>query len=174
MQSGSIVKTATSALMTIKSIEGDVAVCTWFIDDKVSEQTFAVSDLIDASPEEIKSVELEKFEQALKDRAAELSAANGGKKVIPVWYLDPVDPDNGRPIIGYLMEPNRATKGGIMDTFAMSMSRAQGAALQASIMKDVSDDRITSTSFLYDAVNMKAAEEALSLIRIAVSQFKKK
>lgn len=129
---------------------------------------------IEPTAEQGKAAELEKFEQALKDRAQELSTANGGKKVIPIWYLDPIDADNGKPIIGFLLEPNRATKGNIMDKFAFSVSQAGKIALEASIMKNESDPRIISTDSQYDAVNMKAGEEALSLIRIAVSQFKKK
>lgn len=126
------------------------------------------------TPEEIKAQELEVFEQALRVRAKELSDANGGRKVIPVWYLDPLDPENGKYIIGYLMEPNRATKGGIMDKFDFSKSQASRIALEASFMADVSDPRIISTDFHYDAVNAKAAEEALGFVTIAVSQFKKK
>lgn len=133
-----------------------------------------IQEAKELTPEEIKAVELEQVEQALKDRAQELSVANGGRKVIPIWYLDPANPESGKPIIGFLMEPNRATKGSIMDTFAISASRAQKIALEASFMDKESDSRIMSTDFIYDAVNMKAGEESLSLVRIAVSQFKKK
>lgn len=128
------------------------------------------------SLEKVKEQELAVFEQALKDRAEELSKANGGKMVIPVWYLDPLDPVNGKPIIGFLMEPNRATKGNIMDTLEVSKSRAAGIALQTSLMKNIEeyDARILDTSFRYDSVNAQAGFEALSLVRIAVSQFKKK
>ena len=121
-----------------------------------------------------KQRELDKFEQALKDRAAELSAANGYARVIPIWYLDPADPDNGKPIIGFLKEPNRATKGSILDTMMTSQSRAATIALSASLMKEVSDERILSSLQLYDGVNLQAGFEALSLVRVAISQFKKK
>lgn len=121
-----------------------------------------------------KAAELEKFEQALKDKAAELSKANSGKNVVPVWYLDPTDPENARPIVGFLMEPNRATKGAIMDTLRQSQSRAESAALQASVMKDHSDPRLTSTLSIYDGVAFAAGREALGLIKIAIDQFKKK
>lgn len=131
---------------------------------------------ITVSPEELKAQQLEKFEQALEARALELSEANGGRMVIPVWYLDPLDNENGKPIIGFLLEPNRATKGNIMDTLEVSKSRAANIALQASVMKSIPeyDARILSTDFHYDSINAKAGLEALDLIRLAVSQFKKK
>jgi len=123
------------------------------------------------TPEEVKKQEVA---QALQDRAAELSAANGNAKVIPIWYLDPVAPENGKPVIGFLKEPNRATKGSIIDTMMISHSRAATIALNASLMKEVSDERILSTSSIYDGINMQAAFEALSFVRVAVSEFKKK
>jgi hypothetical protein len=124
-----------------------------------------------SSEEEIKK---EQVAQALLDRAAELSAANGHVKVIPIWYPDPVDPENGKPVIGFLKEPNRATKGSILDTMMVSNSRAATIALNASLIKEVSDERITSSSHLYDSINIQAGFEALGLVRVAVSLFKKK
>ena len=163
--------------MTIKSIDGDSALCTFFIGDNVKEETHPLADLTviteDEAAELTKERERDEFEQALKDRAKELSDANGGAKVIPLWYLDVNNPDS-KPIIGFLKEPNRVTKGSIMDIYNISESRAQTAALAASIMKDVSDERIMSTSQRYDYVNMAAGKKALTLITLAVEQFKKK
>jgi len=129
---------------------------------------------VELSEEQLKEQKRDEFEQALKDRAAELSSKNGGAKVIPLWYLDPVDPENGKPVIGFLKEPNRATKGGIMDTLLVSRSRAARVALEASIMKEESDPRIIDASQIYDAINTAAGLEALDLIKIANQQFKKK
>lgn len=126
------------------------------------------------TPEQVKANELEQFEAALRVRAKEISDANGSAKVTPLWYLDPLDPENGKPIIGYLKEPNRATKGNIMDVFVVSTFRAQQIALQASIMKDVSDARLWSDSQIYDGVVFAAGEEALYMIKKSISQFKKK
>jgi len=129
---------------------------------------------MEQQPDQHQQQELEKFEQALKDRAAELSAAHGNALIIPLWYNDPADPINGKPIIGFLKEPNRATKGSILDTMMVSHSRAATIALNAALMKEVSDERILSSSQLYDPINIQAGFEALGLVRIAVSQFKKK
>jgi len=123
------------------------------------------------TPEEIKKQEREKFGQALYDRAAELSVANGNAKVIPIWYEDPVDTINGKPIIGFLKEPNRATKGSILDTHLVSRSRAATIALNASLMKEVSDERIISSSQVYDPINIRAGLEALYMTNVATSEF---
>lgn len=131
--------------------------------------------IAEPAAEEIKTAELAEFEQALKDRAKELSDKNGGRKVIPLWYLDINHPE-AKPIIGFLLEPNRSTKGSIMDTFKVSESRAQKIALDASLMKDIPeyDTRIDTTDFHYDYVNMAAGIEALTFVRMAISQFGKK
>ena len=125
------------------------------------------------TPEQIA---LAQFEANLQLRASELSKANGNKKVFPIWYLDPVDPVNGKPIIGYLLEPNRATKGSIMDTLIVSRSRAATVALNACLMvkEKESDSRILSTDSVYDSVFIAAGLKALDLITIAIDQFKKK
>lgn len=142
----------------------------------MADQENIVTSEAELTPEQKKAQELEQFENALKARAKELSEANGGRMVIPVWYLDPKDTENGKPVIGFLLEPNRATKGNIMDTLEVSKSRAANIALQASIMKGIPeyDDRILSSDFHYDSINAQAGFEALNLVRLAVSQFKKK
>lgn len=174
MQSGSIVKNADGTVMTVKAVTDNQVTCTWFVGADVKEATFELESLTELTAEQVKEYEREVFEQALKVRADELSKADNGKKVIPIWYLDPVDPDNGKPIIGFLKEPGRPVKGSIMDALMVSRSRAASIALESSLMKDISDSRIVSTSQIYDAVNTAAGLEALNLVKIATSQFKKK
>lgn len=119
-------------------------------------------------------VSADQFEQALKDRAAELSVEHKGASVVPVWYLDPLDPENGKPIIGYLKEPNRMTKAAIADELLKSTFRGQNIALEASLLKDHSDPRLWSTNQAYDPVIFSAGIEAAAFVKIALTQFKKK
>ena len=120
---------------------------------------------------EHKKVELIK---ELEAKAEQLSKENNGAEVIPIFYLDPLDPENGTPIVGFLKEPNRMTKAAIGDELLKSSFRGYTTALQACLMKEVSDQRLTSNDRAYDAVIFAAGGEAANFVRIAISQFKKK
>ncbi len=121
-----------------------------------------------------KEQEKEKFIAELEAKAAELSKANNGAEVRPLFYLDPLDPENGTPIVGFLKEPNRVTKAAIADEILKSQFKGYMVALSSCLMKDVSDARLTSQSQVYDAVIFAAGEEAASFVRVAISQLKKK
>lgn len=124
--------------------------------------------------EQIKEAEKERFMQELQARAEQLSKENNGAEVIPVYYIDPVDPINGTPIVGFLKEPNRMTKTAIADEITKSPWRGNLAALQACLMKDVSDPRLSSDKREYDAIALGAGETAAQFVRIAINQLKKK
>ena len=86
--------------------------------------------------EELNTQEAEKakFIAELEEKAKQLSAANNGANVIPVFYLDPIDPENGTPIVGFLKEPNRATKASIGDELLKSHFRGCMVALQSCLL----------------------------------------
>lgn len=129
---------------------------------------------IELTEEQKKLLEVEEFEKNLYIRAEEISKANNGKKVIPIWYADPFDPEKGKPITGFLMEPNRATKGAIADTLMKSLYQGQQQALAASLIEKESDERFKSINQAYDAVILAAGIAASQFVQIALSQFKKK
>jgi deoxyxylulose-5-phosphate synthase len=124
------------------------------------------------------AAELEKkqqeFNDALELRAKELSVKNKDAKVVPIWYVDPVDGENGKPIIGFLKEPNRMTKASLADEITKSMHRGYNMALTACLMKEESDPRLLSNDQKYDAVIMAASYAAGDFIAIAINQYKKK
>lgn len=133
-------------------------------------------DSVELTQDQIQEQEKEKakFIAELEEKAKQLSAANNGAEVIPVFYLDPIDPKNGTPIVGFLKEPNRATKAAIGDELMKSSFRGYMTALQACLMPDVSDARLKSQDSRYDAVIFAAGGEAANFVRIAISQLKKK
>jgi hypothetical protein len=56
----------------------------------------------------------------LVKRAAELKVEHNGAEIEPLLFLDPKDTMNGQPIVGFLKEPNRATKANIGDQILKS------------------------------------------------------
>lgn len=126
------------------------------------------------TPDEIFEQQKAAFILEMEGKAEELSKANSGAKVVPLYYLNPLDPIKGVPVTGFLKEPNRMTKANLADEITKSKWRGYLMALQACLMKDVSDPRLYSDDKIYDAIAFAAGEEAGNFITIALSQIKKK
>lgn len=105
-------------------------------------------------------------------KAAEISKAMGGAKVHPFVFEE--NEDDGQ-VIGFLREPNLQTKLRALDSMGVDNLFSTGANLLESLLiKEYSDERITSGRSEYDSYYMGAATEALSLIKAAQNQLKKK
>jgi hypothetical protein len=126
-----------------------------------------MNEVVDTRTEE------EKFNDDLFAKAAELSQKYNGAEVVPVHYIDPINPE-GTPIVGFLKEPNRMTKANIADEILKSHFRGSAVALEACLLKDVSDPRLWSQRREYDAIVFAAGETAAQFVQIAISQVKKK
>lgn len=123
--------------------------------------------------EEIEISEQEKLMNELWEKAKELSKQHDGANVVPLYYLDPINPE-GAPIVGFIKEPNRVTKAAIGDEVFKSTFRGALAAFEACIMKDVSDPRFFSQSKAYDQIIFAAGIEASAFVKLALNQIKKK
>lgn len=124
--------------------------------------------------QEILAEKIDLLNADLLKRAAELKAEHNGAEIEPLLFLDPKDPTNGQPIVGFLKEPNRATKAAIGDEILKSHFRGNMVALESCLMKDISDKRLTSTDRAYDAVIFAAGEKAAAFVRISIDLIKKK
>lgn len=69
----------------------------------------------------------------------------------------------GKPVIGFLKEPNRPTKMMALDKTLTSPSSAGSTLLEACLIKEESDPRIDKEDFLFLGIALKA----LGMVEIA-------
>lgn len=77
-------------------------------------------------------------------------------------------------VIGYLKEPTRQVKLAVLDKSIMGGFSAAGEALDAIIIKDQSDARLTSERSEDDKFYLGAVMAAYDLIKYSANVFKKK
>jgi hypothetical protein len=78
------------------------------------------------------------------------------------------------PVVGFIKEPSRAVKLAVMDKYAMGFYSACSQALDAIILKDHSDPRITSERPEDDLYYMGAVYAVSEMIQFAANHVDKK
>lgn len=124
--------------------------------------------------QEILAEKIDLLSADLVKRAAELKVEHNGAEIEPLLFLDPKDAVNGQPIVGFLKEPNRATKANIGDQILKSHFMGNMVALQACLLTEISDKRLLSQDRDYDAVIFAAGEKAAAFVKISIDLIKKK
>ena len=81
---------------------------------------------------------------------------------------------NDDPVVGFIKEPSRAVKLAVMDKYAMGFYSACSQALDAIILQDYSDPRITSERSEDDPYYMGAVYAVSEMISFAVNHVDKK
>jgi len=100
------------------------------------------------------------------EKAAELSKQYNCK-VTPFVFKD----ESGAEIVGYIKEPNRATKLRIIDkSYTGSPISSSSDVLDVYLVAEASDPRILSDDTYY----LGACKVAYNLVQLAVDQYKKK
>lgn len=111
------------------------------------------------------------IEQIAEERALELQKSLGVYKVYPIIFKDVT---TGEEVVGYLRHPDRIVQHRTMDKSLMGAISAAAELLDAILIKEASDPRITSENPAYDSINLGAVNAAHDLIKMNVNQFKKK
>lgn len=115
----------------------------------------------------------EKLKQA-QDLAAAKAIALSDElkvKVHPMVFF--VEKDN-EPVVGFFKEPNRMVKLAVMDKFTAGFYSACAQALDAVLIKEHSDPRISSERPEDDNYYMGAVMAVSELIQFAANQVDKK
>lgn len=94
-----------------------------------------------------------------------------GVKVHPLVFFTKESED---PVIGFVKEPNRAVKLAVMDKYATGFYSACSQALDAILLKEHSDPRISSERTEDDNYYMGAVYAVSELIQFAANQVDKK
>ncbi len=81
---------------------------------------------------------------------------------------------DGDEAVMFLKEPNREAKRAIMDKMMTSPTAAGQLYLEATLIKDQSDPRISSSSPEHDAIVLGAEVACIPLIEIYQAEIKKK
>lgn len=115
----------------------------------------------------------EKLKAAKEAAAARAQALSEelNAKVHPLVFHVEADAD---PVVGYIKEPSRAVKLAVMDKYAMGFYSACSQALDAIILKDHSDPRITSERAEDDLYYMGAVYAVSEMISFAANHVDKK
>lgn len=114
-----------------------------------------------------KIISMEDAMKLAEDKAADLSKTLSVKVHPVVFYF------NAEPVTGFLKEPARLTKYRYLDK-AMNGPITSGIELlEACLIKDQSDPRLTSESPEYDGLNLAAITAAISLVKSASGSLKK-
>jgi hypothetical protein len=92
-------------------------------------------------------------------------------KVHPLVFSVETDAD---PVVGFIKEPSRAVKLAVMDKYAMGFYSACSQALDAIILKEHSDPRITSERSEDDLYYMGAVYAVSEMIQFAANHVDKK
>ena len=111
-------------------------------------------------------------QEQIEEKAAGISAKLGGAKVHPFLFEE--NEEDGQ-VIGYLKEPPIQTKLRALDSMQNDKLFTTGATLlDALLIKEFSDERITSGRPEHDCYYLGAATQALNLVRAAQNRIKKK
>lgn len=114
---------------------------------------------------------LKTAQEAAKHKAQELSDELK-VKVHPLIFL--VKDQGEEPVVGYIKEPSRAVKLAVMDKYSSGFYSACSQALEATILKEHSDPRITSERPEDDLFYMGAVYAVSEMIQFAGNQVDKK
>jgi hypothetical protein len=113
---------------------------------------------------------VEQANEAAAIKAAELSKSLN-TLVHPIVF---VINENEPPVVGFVREPSRASKMQVMDRAMQGVFTAASSVLDAYLIKEESDARISSFAPENDKYYLGAVQATQSLITIAVDLFKKK
>lgn len=92
-------------------------------------------------------------------------------KVHPLIFFVEKDKE---PVVGFVKEPNRAVKLAVMDKYATGFYSACSQALEAILLKEHSDPRISSERSEDDLYYMGAVYAVSEMIQFAGNQVDKK
>jgi hypothetical protein len=108
--------------------------------------------------------------EAANQKAAQLSE-DLKVKVHPLIFFVEKDKE---PVIGFVKEPSRAVKLAVMDKYATGFYSACSQALDATLLKEHSDPRISSERSEDDNYYMGAVYAVSEMISFAANQVDKK
>lgn len=109
-------------------------------------------------------------QEVAKEKALQLSEELK-TKVHPLIFFVEKDKE---PVVGYVKEPNRAVKLAVMDKYASGFYSACSQALDAILLKEHSDPRISSERSEDDMYYMGAVYAVSEMIQFAGNQVDKK
>lgn len=113
-----------------------------------------------------------KTAQEVANKKAQELAEELKVKVHPLIFL--VKEQGEEPVVGYVKEPSRAVKLAVMDKYNSGFYSACSQALDAIILKEHSDPRITSERSEDDLYYMGAVYAVSEMIQFAGNQVDKK
>ena len=113
---------------------------------------------------------LKAAQETAKEKALQLSEELK-TKVHPLIFFVEKDKE---PVMGYVKEPNRAVKLAVMDKYASGFYSACSQALDAILLKEHSDPRISSERAEDDMYYMGAVYAVSEMIQFAGNQVDKK
>lgn len=112
---------------------------------------------------------LKQAQEEATQKAEDLSKQLG-VKVHPIVFAD----ENEKPVVGFIKEPSRAVKMGVLDKAMMGAFSAAGEMLDVCLIKEHSDARIYTESPENDAIYLGAVMEANALVKFSANTLKKK
>lgn len=94
-----------------------------------------------------------------------------GVKIHPIEFYN--DDDGEDQILGFIKDPPRHVKLGVLDKSLVSPITAASELLEACLIKEESDERILSERPESDRIYLGATMAALGIVRYTTDQYKK-
>jgi hypothetical protein len=107
--------------------------------------------------------------EEIQAKADALSVARN-VKVHPLVFIDPKTEEQ---IVGYIEEPNRATKTRVLDKGLISPVTAASELMDVVLIKEESNPRIYSEKSEDDSIYLGAVMACYETIKVSVNQIKK-